>query len=106
MVYGLFYNSISSLQCMALNSKMNWKGLGTGLGLTELLFQDLPGGIEENYRTRQEWCRDSDMKWQASKYKSETLLLEPNYLMMGQIRKEKTLLDTTAVTEKSMNDGD
>jgi hypothetical protein len=66
----------------------------------------LPGGIEENYRTCQEWCRDSDLKWQASKYKSETLLLESSYLMMGQIRKEKTLLDTTTVMEKSVNDGD
>jgi len=46
------------------------------------------------------------MKWQASKYKSETLLLESNYLMMGQRRKEQTLLDTTTVMEKSMNDGD
>jgi len=91
---------------MALNGKMNWKGLETGLGVTELLFEDLPGGTEKNYRTCQEWCRDSDMKWQASKYKSETLLLEPNYLMMGQIRKEKSLLDTTAIMEKLMNDGD
>jgi len=66
----------------------------------------LPGGFEENNRTCQEWCHDSDMKRQASKYKSETLLLKPHYLMMGQRRKEKTLLDTTAVTEKSINDGD
>jgi hypothetical protein len=50
---------------MALNSKMNLKE--TGLGLIELLFQHFPGGIEENYRTCQAWCRDSDMKWQASK---------------------------------------
>ena len=92
---------------MALNSKMNWKGLETGIGLTELLFQLLPGEIEENHRTYQEWlCCDRDMKWQASKYKSETLLLESNYLMMGQRRKEKALLDTTTVMEKSMNDSD
>lgn len=65
MVYGLFYNSICSLHYMALNSKMNLKE--TGLGLIELLFQHFPGGIEENYRTCQAWCRDSDMKWQASK---------------------------------------
>jgi hypothetical protein len=45
------------------------------------------------------------MKWQASKYNPVTLLLEPNYLMMGQIKKEKSLLDTTTVMETSMNDG-
>jgi hypothetical protein len=45
------------------------------------------------------------MKWHTSKYKPVTILLEPNYLMMGQIKKEKTLLDTTTVMETSMNDG-
>jgi hypothetical protein len=50
-VIWFIYNSISSLCYMALNSKMNWKGLEIGLGLTELLFQHLTGGIEENYRT-------------------------------------------------------
>ena len=54
VVYGLFYNSISSLNYVALNGKMNWKGLETGLGLTELLFHHVPGGIEENHRTYQE----------------------------------------------------
>ena len=45
--YGLFCNSISSLHYMALNSRMNWKGLEPGLGLTELLLQHLLVGLRK-----------------------------------------------------------